>query len=106
MATARTHKTGTVEIRYVDANGKRSSLYPGKINKRDAETLCRRIEHIVSRQITGSDPEPAVSQWLADIALRSGKLYAKLVKAGLASPIQADEPEPVAEPEADPKQTN
>ena len=94
--------TGTVEIRYVDANGKRSSLYPGKINKRDAETLCRRIEHIVSRQITGSDPEPAVSQWLADIAQRSQKLYAKLVKAGLASPIQADEPEPVAEPEADP----
>lgn len=102
MATARIHKTGAVEIRYVDTNGKRSSLYPGKINKRDAETLCRRIEHIVSRQITGSDPEPAVSQWLADIAQRSQKLYGKLVKAGLASMIQVDAPDPVGQPEFDP----
>ncbi|MGB7329539.1 MAG: phage integrase SAM-like domain-containing protein, partial [Rubripirellula sp.] len=99
MATSRTRPSGVVEIRYVDANGIRRSLYPGKVNKRDADTLCRRVEHIVSRQITGSDPEPAVSQWLADIAEQSAKLYAKLVKAGLASPREVDEPEPDDEPE-------
>ena len=97
MATNRRRPSGVVEVRYVDANGNRCSLYPGKINQRDAETLCRRIEHVVSRQITGSDPEPAVSQWLADLASRSGKLYAKLVKAGLASPQQAEEPSPESE---------
>ncbi|WDQ15726.1 tyrosine-type recombinase/integrase [Rhodopirellula sp. P2] len=102
MATSRIRAKGVVEIRYTDCNGERCSLYPGKINKRDTETLCRRIEHIVSRQITGGDPEPAVSQWLADTAERSSKLYAKLVKAGLASPrIESRELE--VEPEA--KQT-
>lgn len=102
LATTRSRPNGVIEIRYVDANGDRRSLYPGKINKRDAETLCRRIEHIVARQITGGDPEPAVSQWLADLAERSRKLYAKLVKAGLAAPQKLAEPEAVPEPDLAP----
>jgi len=97
MATFRTRPDGVLEIRYTNANKKRDSLYPGNVNKRDAETICRRVEHIVSRQIALSDPEPAVSQWLADTAQKSAKLYAKLVKAGLAPPLA------ITEPEAEPK---
>ncbi len=47
--------------------------------------------------------EAAVSQWLADTAQKSAKLYAKLVKAGLAPALAITEPK--AEPEPVPAPT-
>ncbi|WP_160167317.1 tyrosine-type recombinase/integrase [Rhodopirellula sp. SWK7] len=91
MATIIQKPNKTIEIRFKDANGKPQSIYPGKIAKRAAETLGGKIEHIVSRQILGADPDRDVSQWLADLP---AKLYAKLVKKGLAAPRQTAEPEP------------
>ncbi|WP_147871992.1 tyrosine-type recombinase/integrase [Stieleria maiorica] len=99
MATVRKRPNGILEIRYVDADGERRSLYPGKVSKRDAETICGKVEHIVSRQIAGSDPEPNVAQWLADLP---EKLHNKLVKAGLAAPRVQPEPEPKPEPDLAP----
>lgn len=99
MASVRRRPNGTVEIRYLNADGNRCSLYVGKIALRDAESIGSKVEHIVSRQITGSEPDRHVSEW---IATRPEKLHSKLVKAGLASPRAQPEPEPQPEPEQAP----
>ncbi|MGB0600423.1 MAG: tyrosine-type recombinase/integrase [Rubripirellula sp.] len=91
MATIIKKSNNSIEIRYTDANGESRSIYPGKIAKREAESIGSKIDHIVGRQILGADPDRNVAQWLSDLPM---KLYAKLVKKGLAAPRQADEPEP------------
>jgi hypothetical protein len=94
MATVIRKPNGSIEIRYLTADGNRRSLYPGKIAKREAESVGRRVDHIVSRQITGSDPDRNVAEWLAALP---GKLYSKLVKAGLAAARIEVQPEPQPE---------
>lgn len=100
MATIIQKPNKTIEIRFTDADGKLQSIYPGKIAKRAAESIGSKIDHIVGRQVVGAEPDHEVAQWLAKLAESSGKLYAKLVKKGLAAPRQAAEPEP--EPELSP----
>ncbi len=100
MATIVQKKNKTIEIRFTDANGKPQSIYPGKIAKRAAEAIGSKIDHIVGRQIVGAEPDHEVAQWLARLAETSGKLYAKLVRKGLAAPLQVAEPE--LEPELAP----
>lgn len=82
MATIIQKKNKTIEIRFKDADGKLQSIYPGKIAKRDAESIARKIDHIVGRQICGADPDRDVAEWLAKL---TDKLYTKLVKKGLAA---------------------
>ncbi len=94
MATIIQKQNKTIEIRFKDANGKPQSIYPGRIAKRDAQAIGSKIDHIVGRQIVGAEPDHEVAQWLAKLAENSGKLYAKLVKKGLAPPRQVAEPEP------------
>jgi integrase len=100
MATIRKRPNGTLELRYVDANGDRRSLYlPRKTTKLLAETVAAKVDHIVNRQVTGTEPDRNVAQWLADLP---DTLYGKLTKAGLAPPRQpapAPEPEPEPEPQ-------
>ncbi|EMI55831.1 tyrosine-type recombinase/integrase [Rhodopirellula sallentina] len=91
MATVVQKKNKTIEIRFTDADDHPQSIYPGKIAKRDAESIARKIDHIVGRQICGADPDRDVAQWLADLP---EKLYAKFVKKGLAAPRKVAEPEP------------
>ncbi|TWU42930.1 hypothetical protein Q31b_19630 [Novipirellula aureliae] len=94
MASIRKRPNGSTELRYIDANSIRRSIYLGKIAKRDAETIGAKVDHIVTRQIAGSTPDPNVAQWLADLPQR---LHQKLVKAGLTTARIKPEPEP--EPE-------
>lgn len=96
MATIRKRPNGTLELRYVDANGNRRSLYlPRKTTKLRAETVAAKVDHIVNRQVTGAEPDRNVAQWLADLP---DTLYSKLSKAGLAPPRLPAEPEPEPEP--------
>lgn len=97
MATIIQKKNRTIEIRFTDADGEKRSIYPGKIAKRAAQTIGGNIDHIVGRQVVGAEPDHEVAQWLARIAETSGKLYAKLVKHGLAPPRHADQVEPESE---------
>src|SRR6056297_402049 len=90
MATIIQKQNKTIEIRFVDADGKPQSLYPGKIPKRTAESIGGKIEHIVGRQIVGSEPDHDVAQWLAGLP---EKLHKKLVKKGIAAPRKTAEPE-------------
>ncbi|WP_231743729.1 tyrosine-type recombinase/integrase [Stieleria neptunia] len=99
MATIIQKPNKSIEIRYVDADGEKRSLYPGKIAKRTAESIGSKIDHIVGRQIVGADPDRDIAQWLADLP---AKLHNKLVAKGLAAPRRPDEPEPTPEPELAP----
>jgi integrase len=97
MATIRKRPNGTLELRYVDADGSRRSLYlPQKTTKLLAETVAAKVDHIVNRQVTGTEPDRNVAQWLADLP---DTLYSKLSKAGLAPERLPSEPEPEPEPE-------
>jgi integrase len=97
MATIRKRPNGTLELRYVDADGSRRSLYlPQKTTKLLAETVAAKVDHIVNRLVTGSEPDRNVAQWLADLP---DTLYSKLSKAGLAPERLPSEPEPDPEPE-------
>lgn len=99
MATIIQKANKSIEIRYIDADGKRCSFYPGQIPKRTAESIAQKIEHIVGRQILGSEPDREVSQWLAGLPV---KMYAKFVKKRLAPKRLEDQvcasPEPVLAP--------
>jgi integrase len=91
MATVRKRPNGTCEVRFIDHNKERRSLYVGMIAVRDAETIAAKVEHIVSRKVQGSDPDRNVSEWLAKLP---EKLHSKLVRLDLVSPRQVLEPEP------------
>lgn len=102
MATIRKRTNGTLELRYVDAAGNRRSMYlPQRTTKLLAETVAAKVDHIVNRQVTGTEPDRNVAQWMADLP---DTLYSKLAKAGLAPDRLPSEPEP-AEPEPEPLPT-
>ena len=82
MARIVTRSNGLREIRFDDKDGKQRTIYVARMPKRDAESVGSKIDHIVSRQITGSEPDTLISQWIADLP---DKLHSKLVKFGLAA---------------------
>ncbi|MDG2220187.1 MAG: phage integrase SAM-like domain-containing protein [Rubripirellula sp.] len=82
MARIVTRSNGLREIRFDDKNGKSRTVFVGRMPKRDAESVGIKIDHLVSRQIMGTEPDPMVSKWVADLP---GKLHSKLVKFGLSA---------------------
>jgi integrase len=95
MATIRKRTNGLLELRFIDADNERRSIYlPKGTTKLVADTTCTKVDHIVTRQKLGTEPDRPVAEWLA--ALPDG-FYSKLVKAGLAPPRTQPEAEP-AEP--------
>ncbi len=96
MASIKRRANGSIEIRFMDHQGNRTSLYPGRIAIRDAEAIAAKVEHIVSRKVQGSEPDVAISQWIAGL---SDKLHRKLAKLELVAPRQpAEPPAELAEP--------
>jgi hypothetical protein len=84
-------RNGLKEIRYLDRNRERRSLYAGKITKRNAEEIGRLVEAIVARQIQGFDPDAEQSLWLSRL---EDSFHAKLSKLGLCSPRRIEDPKP------------
>jgi integrase len=92
MATIRKRTNGLLELRYIDVNNERRSLYlPKNTTKLVAQTICTKVDHIVTRQKTGSEPDRPVAEWLAGLG---DNFYNKLVKAGLAPARTPAEAEP------------
>lgn len=82
MATIRKRTNGLLELRYIDADNERRSIYlPKGTTKLVAEATCTKVDHIVTRQKLGSEPDRPVAEWLAALP---DAFYSKLVKAGLA----------------------
>ena len=85
MASISTTAKGFKRILFVDPNGKRKSIYIGKISKRDAETLRLRVESLLSTRILRKEPDRDTSFWLNEI---DSVLRSKLESVGLVDLVE------------------
>jgi len=90
MASAHKDSKGW-RVCYIDVNGDRRSIRPGKINKTTAQQIARQVDVLVASKASGGTIELATAKWLGDIGER---LYSKLVRAELVEPRFSAEPEP------------
>lgn len=84
-------------IRFIDADGNRKTLRPGKVNKVAAEKIGHYVDQLNAAKISGMSIDRQAALWLAEIG---DTLHAKLAKSGLTSPREASNQEPKPEPEA------
>jgi hypothetical protein len=79
MASLSTGSNGSRKIQWLD-NGKRRTVYLGKIPKRTAEQTLVRIEHLLASKVTGAAPDAETSRWVSELG---DELHGKLAAAGL-----------------------
>ncbi len=77
-------RSGKVRYRlqFYDKDNRRRSIRLGRINKKDAEAICAKVERLVSASVSGTPLDNDTSRWVA--ALGDG-LAEKLVRVGLIS---------------------
>ena len=78
---------GNKRISFTGICGNRKHIRLGKMSRRDAESIARRVENIISAQLQGVAPDRAEARWLNQI---SSVLHKKLVRAGLCKPREID----------------
>ncbi len=83
MASLSTDKQGNRRILFINPAGKRKPIYLGKILKKDAEGIKRRVEMILSAQASRSAIDIDTATWIKGIG---DILAAKLAAAGLIEP--------------------
>lgn len=83
MASLREMNNGTKRIQFTHPDGKRKTLYLGKVSKRAAENTRIHVEELLGARTGKVSPPPATVQWLAET---EDVLHAKLVKVGLVLP--------------------
>lgn len=95
MASLSRKENGSFEI-YIVVGGRRLKVRLGKIAKKDAIAIQSKVEHLVSRSISGLAPDDQVSAWLGSLQ-NDDKLFKRLVKLGLCDArepeVQESEPE-------------
>jgi integrase len=91
MASVVTRANGSREVRFWIRKGERKTFYLGKVPKKVAETIGKRLEDLAFRVRHNQTPDVDLSAWL--LAL-DGPDYEKLVAWGLVPPR-----EPAAPPE-------
>ena len=82
MASINNRPNGHRWIQFTDAEGKRQTLRLGKTTKKNAEEVCRRVEHLLAAKIAGDTPDRQTLLWLESIR---GKLRDRLVALDLAA---------------------
>jgi len=88
-----THQTnGCKRIQFTAPNGKRKTLYLGKVSKRNAESLRLRVESLLSARIQKKEPDRDTAFWLTEV---ESVLRSKLESVGLV-----DRLEPVEAPQS------
>lgn len=76
----KTKKGESYRIQFYDGNGMRKSIRLGSVPKKIAETVCSRVEELITSQLAGSTPPQETSAWLGKL---SDDLYDKLASAGI-----------------------
>ena len=82
MASVIDDPGGKRRISFVGPEG-RKTIYVGKMNRKAAESICSRVEAILSALFQGVPIDAETAAWLGS---RPDKLYAKLANVGLVSP--------------------
>lgn len=85
MASVSCDKGGTKRILFFDGAGKRRALRLGKVTKRQAEYVARRIEQLIGERFSGHACDDETSRWLSTI---DGTMLRRLVTVGLIEPRQ------------------
>lgn len=83
MASITHRPNGHRWVQFVDAQDRRQTVRLGKTTKRNAEEVCRRIEHLLAAKLAGDTIDRQTAQWLDTI---QPKLRDRLVAVGLADP--------------------
>ena len=86
MASVTTRTNGSRFIGFTASNGKRRTIYLGKVPRRQAEAARVKVEDLVSASITGHTPADETSRWLAGL---NDRMIDKLARVGLTLPRQA-----------------
>ena len=75
---------GCKRIQFTAPDGKRKTMYLGKVSKRDAESLRLRVESLLSARVQKKEPDRDTAFWLAEIesvllemAVRKGATWGK-----------------------------
>jgi hypothetical protein len=80
MASICSDRNGTRRILFIGADGTRKPIRLGKVSMRQAETVRRNVEDLLSATRTGGAPNDETSRWL--IALDED-MHNKLAAVGL-----------------------
>ena len=83
MASISTDATGNRKIQFVNGDGKRKSVYLGKILKADAKEICSKIEAILAALLSRRSLAAEVAEWVGNVP---DVLAEKLVGVGLIAP--------------------
>lgn len=87
MASISTNGKGIRRLLFTDAGGDRRTIYLGRIAKKHAEQIQRRIEEIVASRIAGTAHSSDLAAWIRDLP---AAFHRKLVKAMLVEARAAD----------------
>ena len=80
MASVANDPNGTRRILFAAADKKRKTIRLGKVSKKAADSICRKVEALNTAVIIGEAPHDDVARWVAE---RDSKLYDKLAAVGL-----------------------
>jgi integrase len=84
MASIGTDPSGNTRILFIcPTSGKRRTVRPGKLTRREQETWRRWIEELVNARKTGATIDPLAAAWLATLPAAT---YAKLAAVQLVQP--------------------
>ena len=80
MASVIDDPDGRRRILFVDPNGVRRAVRLGKIDRKNADSICRHVETLLAAMINRHSMPRETAVWLADIG---AKLHERLARAGL-----------------------
>ena len=83
MASISTDAKGNRKIQFVNGDGKRKSVYLGKILKTDAKEICSKIEAILAALLSRRSLAAEVAEWVGNVPDVLGE---KLAAVGLIAP--------------------
>src|SRR5262245_58471835 len=86
MATIGNDPNGRKRILFVAGDGTRKTIRLGKMDRKNAERFCGRVEKIIGANISGGALDDETSRWLAE---RDDVTYARLAAVGLVKPRDA-----------------
>ncbi len=86
MASISRDKAGNRRILFAGPNGARRTIYVGRLPKRDAEEILRRVEALVAAKFSGRPIEVETAAWVAALP---EALAVKLVRVGLIESPEA-----------------
>src|SRR3954449_178973 len=80
MASIGNDPNGRRRILFVSGDGSRKTIRLGKMDRKNAERFCGRVEKIIAANISGGALDDETSRWLAE---RDDVMYGRLAAVGL-----------------------